>query len=100
MILLTPTTPQTAFDDRDQPPANIGDFTALSSIAQLPAITLPVGSDQLGLPIGLQIMSAAWRDRELLAFASEAWDIIRDCVDHENEKLGGRLSFNAERASR
>lgn len=32
----------------------------------LPAISVPVGSDSKGLPIGLQLLGKAWREGTLL----------------------------------
>ncbi len=55
-ILMMPTTPQTAFLQGERPPLNQADFTVLANIAGLPAISLPIGQDEAGLPIGLQLV--------------------------------------------
>lgn len=70
-FLVMPTTPQTAFDDSTSPPLSVGDFTALASIAHLPAVTLPVGTDRQRLPIGIQIIGRPRADSEVLSFARD-----------------------------
>jgi aspartyl-tRNA(Asn)/glutamyl-tRNA(Gln) amidotransferase subunit A len=55
-ILMTPTTPQTAFLQGERAPLNQADFTALANVAGLPAISLPIGRDDAGMPIGLQLV--------------------------------------------
>jgi aspartyl-tRNA(Asn)/glutamyl-tRNA(Gln) amidotransferase subunit A len=73
-ILLTPTTPVTAPpiegpDAVSQAPL-LTRFTAPFNLTGLPAISLPCGFDSRGLPVGLQIVSAAWREAKLLQAAS------------------------------
>ncbi len=46
--------------------------TAPASFLGLPAITLPVGHDDLGLPVGLQLIAPAGQDERLLAIARRA----------------------------
>lgn len=73
-FIITPTTPNTAF--------NIGEeitdplvmyladiFTVQASLAGLPAISLPSGKDSLGLPIGIQIIANKFKEADLLAFS-------------------------------
>ena len=36
-----------------------------------PAVGIPIGQTQNGLPIGMQIIGKRWRDMELLAIAQE-----------------------------
>lgn len=55
-LLLLPTTPQTAFLQDGNPPTNMADWTAIANMAGLPALSLPIGRDSDGLPIGLQII--------------------------------------------
>ena len=73
-FLVLPTTPTTAFNiDEKQDPVSmyLADiFTVQASLAGVPAISIPVGEDAAGLPIGLQVMAGAFREAELLAFAS------------------------------
>jgi len=69
-----PTTPSTAF--------KIGEvkhpldmyfedlLTVQASVAGIPAISIPVGFDNKGLPIGLQLMSGYFKENDLLAFSN------------------------------
>jgi aspartyl-tRNA(Asn)/glutamyl-tRNA(Gln) amidotransferase subunit A len=61
-VLLTPTAPSTAFaigEKMDDPVAMyLNDiFTVPASLAGLPAISLPTGLDEDGLPLGLQLIA-------------------------------------------
>ena len=49
-------------------------FAALGNYAGVPAISVPVGYDSRGLPIGLQIMGKWWEERLLfyVAYAVES----------------------------
>ncbi|MBH8570242.1 Asp-tRNA(Asn)/Glu-tRNA(Gln) amidotransferase subunit GatA [Microvirga sp. STS02] len=73
-FLVLPTTPTTAFkigEKQDPVSMYLADiFTVQASLAGVPAISVPVGEDAAGLPIGLQVMAGAFREAELLAFAS------------------------------
>ena len=68
-VLIAPTAPQTAFRFGDDVPANQADFTAFANFAQLPSISVPCGTDSLGLPMGVQLMAKGGRDRALLGMA-------------------------------
>ena len=74
-FLILPTTPTTAF--------NIGEnaanplamyladiFTVQASLAGVPAISVPVGTDSNNLPIGMQLIARSFEEQELLAFSS------------------------------
>ena len=67
--LIAPTAPQTAFRFGETVPANQADFTAFANFAKLPAISLPMGLDVSGLPMGIQFMTKTGRDRALLGIA-------------------------------
>ena len=73
-FLVLPTTPTTAFkigEKLDPVSMYLADiFTVQASLAGVPAISVPVGEDAAGLPIGLQVMAGSFREAELLAFAS------------------------------
>ena len=57
--------------DRAAGPRDHAVFTGWVNIAGLPAISLPVGVSQLGLPIGVQFVAGFAGDSALLAFAHE-----------------------------
>jgi aspartyl-tRNA(Asn)/glutamyl-tRNA(Gln) amidotransferase subunit A len=74
-FIITPTTPTPAFNigEQIQDPivmylADI--FTVGPSLAGLPAISIPVGLNNVGLPIGLQIIGRRFNETDLLAFSS------------------------------
>ena len=76
-VLLTPTTPTTAykFGEKSNPIAMyMGDIcTVAVNIAGLPAISIPAGLDKKGMPIGIQLIANSFEERKLLtaAFAYE-----------------------------
>ena len=74
-FLVLPTTPTTAFkigEKQDPVSMYLADiFTVQASLSGVPAISIPAGQDAEGLPIGLQVMSGAFREADLLAFANE-----------------------------
>lgn len=67
-ILLMPAAPQAAFE-HGRPPANQADFTCLASVAGLPALAIPAGEDENGLPVGVQIVGPAHSESRLFAVA-------------------------------
>jgi aspartyl-tRNA(Asn)/glutamyl-tRNA(Gln) amidotransferase subunit A len=69
--IVSPTTPQTAFVFGEPVPDNQGDFTALASFAGCPAISVPMGADAAGMPIGLQLVAAPWCEAGLLEIARD-----------------------------
>jgi len=73
-FLVLPTTPTTAFkigEKQDPVSMYLADiFTVQASLAGVPAISIPAGVDNDGMPIGLQILSGAFREADLLAFAN------------------------------
>ena len=73
-FVVLPTTPTTAFKlgehTQDTLAMYLADlYTVTASIAGVPAISIPNGTDERGLPIGLQIMAPAFEEARLLAFA-------------------------------
>lgn len=69
--LLLPTAPQAAFPHSEKAPANQADFTCLANIAGLPAISIPAGVNDDGMPIGVQLVGAAGNETGLLNLASQ-----------------------------
>jgi len=45
-------------------------FTVQANVVGNPAISIPNGTDALGLPMGLQIMGKPFAEADLLAFAT------------------------------
>ncbi|WGV59368.1 amidase family protein [Brevibacillus brevis] len=45
-------------------------YTNLFNVTGSPVVTMPIGFDEQGLPIGIQCVGKRWRDRELLQRAS------------------------------
>lgn len=75
-FLVSPVLPFTAFplNTRNLDPqlmylADI--FTTLANLIGVPAISLPVGFDERGLPIGIQILGRHWDEKRLLALAHQ-----------------------------
>ncbi len=73
-VLLTPTSPTTAFRfgaHSDDPLAMyLADLLTIpANMAGLPAISLPCGFDQQGLPIGLQLITGVLQEERLLQVA-------------------------------
>lgn len=68
-LILLPTTPQAAFPLAAPAPASQADFTCLANIADLPALTLPAGWSDDGLPVGVQLIGRAGHEAGLFAAA-------------------------------
>jgi aspartyl-tRNA(Asn)/glutamyl-tRNA(Gln) amidotransferase subunit A len=68
-FLIMPTAPQTAFAHGTRAPANQADFTCLASIAGLPALAIPAGVADNGLPVSIQIVGPAHSEARLIALA-------------------------------
>jgi aspartyl-tRNA(Asn)/glutamyl-tRNA(Gln) amidotransferase subunit A len=67
--LIMPTAPQTAFPHSETAPANQADFTCLANIAGLPAINIPAGWSDDGLPIGVQLVGQIGHEAGLFDLA-------------------------------
>ena len=73
--LIMPTTPTTAFkfgEHSGDPVAMYLEdlFTVQASVSGVPAISLPNGKDQNGMPIGLQVIANSFKEAELYAFSN------------------------------
>lgn len=73
-FIVLPTTPTTAFKlgNKIQDPiamywADL--YTTLASVAGLPAISIPNGTDKDNLPVGLQVIARPFEEAQLLSFA-------------------------------
>ncbi|WP_215224786.1 Asp-tRNA(Asn)/Glu-tRNA(Gln) amidotransferase subunit GatA [Echinicola shivajiensis] len=72
--IVMPTTPSTAFkfgEHSDDPVAMYLEdlYTVQASVSGVPAISIPNGTDEKGLPIGLQVITNSFKESELYAFA-------------------------------
>lgn len=72
-FLLTPSTPSTAFElGQKQDPIKmyLNDiFTVPASLAGLPGISIPVGLDQAGFPVGIQLIANSFDEPNLISVA-------------------------------
>ncbi len=86
-FIATPTSPNTAVDrgyigGKVTKGYSSDVYTAIANLAELPAISLPCGEKD-GLPIGLQLMGAPFKDGELLnlAYFAQIEGVARDfCI--------------------
>ena len=69
--IILPTAPPGAFAHSEDAPANQADYTCLANIANLPAISLPMGVDDAGMPLGLQIVGRTGHEADLFQLARE-----------------------------
>ncbi len=78
-LIASPTAPQTAFAFTDPTPVNQARLTMLANISGCPAITLPCGVAQSGLPLALQLIARPFHEGELLGAAQileNTWGLI------------------------
>jgi aspartyl-tRNA(Asn)/glutamyl-tRNA(Gln) amidotransferase subunit A len=73
-FILTPTAPEPAFPlgkkEKDPVVTYLYDiFTVQASLAGVPAISLPAGTNNEGLPLGLQLLTKRFAEQELLNFS-------------------------------
>lgn len=80
--LLTPTTPETAFElDAKSDPISmyLSDiFTVPANLAGIPALSVPVGADEAGLPIGAQLMAPHFEEGLLFEVGEEVEEIVEE----------------------
>ncbi len=70
-VLVMPTAPQAAFAHGQRAPVTQADFTAIASVAGLPALSIPAGFDGNRLPVGAQIVGPAGSETRLIALARQ-----------------------------
>jgi len=73
-LILSPTAPTTAFElgqkTQDSLAMYLSDiYTIAANLAGIPALSLPIGLDRKGLPIGMQLMAPAFGEEILLRSA-------------------------------
>ena len=59
-------------------------FTVPSSLAGLPAISVPAGLDSDGLPLGLQLIGRAWDEQTVFDVAA----CLEDCAGFQTLPYG------------
>jgi aspartyl-tRNA(Asn)/glutamyl-tRNA(Gln) amidotransferase subunit A len=94
-LIATPSTPNTAFPigthSEDPLAMYLEDiFTLPASLAGVPGISFPVGFDEDGLPVGMQLIAAPFREDLLLNAvqeyqASTLWHTRRPKLQHPNK---------------
>jgi aspartyl-tRNA(Asn)/glutamyl-tRNA(Gln) amidotransferase subunit A len=70
-VLIMPTAPQSAFAHGGRAPSNQANFTSLASIAGLPALSLPAGWTNDGLPVGIQLVGPPDSELSLIDLARQ-----------------------------
>jgi aspartyl-tRNA(Asn)/glutamyl-tRNA(Gln) amidotransferase subunit A len=73
-FILAPTAPEPAFligkEEKDPVVSYLSDiFTVQASLAGVPAISIPVGNNSAGLPLGIQLLTKTLGEQELLNFS-------------------------------
>ncbi len=79
-FLISPTTPTTAYrmnSFKNNPLEEyLSDlYTVSASVAGVPAISVPIGMDEQGLPIGLHITAANFEESKLLSFSKYVYEL-------------------------
>jgi mandelamide amidase len=101
-----PTTPVTARPIGDDETVHVGServgtfatytrFANLGGLVGSPSITLPAGSDELGLPIGIEFATARGNDARLLDFAAAAERLLNTLNKSQAVNLGGTTERSA-----
>ncbi|MEP2025076.1 MAG: Asp-tRNA(Asn)/Glu-tRNA(Gln) amidotransferase subunit GatA [Reichenbachiella sp.] len=80
-FIILPTAPTTAFElnshNRDPLEMYLEDiFTVQASLAGLPAVSLPNGTDKNGMPIGIQVIANTFEEEKLLSFSKYLMDQV------------------------
>ena len=98
-LLITPTTPCTAWPWSHNGPAEIGGrtvsprghavFTPVVNHCFMPACSVPCGLDRLGLPIGLQVIGPRYADSSVLGLAA----IVERQCPHDFSRPVGSPAF-------
>jgi len=68
--IVSPVTPQASPPFGGDVPDNAGTYCILANFAGAPAISVPMGCDVNGLPLGLQIMGQVYQDARVLEIAA------------------------------
>lgn len=68
--VISPAVPQAAFPFGGEIPSNQACFTAPANLCGLPSVSLPMGFNGAGLPLGLQLTGREWEDARVLALGT------------------------------
>ena len=89
-VLICPTCPDTAFEigSKTEDPlamylTDIATITA--NLAGIPAMSLPVGTDASGMPIGLQILAPVLEEAKMFNFAYKLEQEVKFNENHKNQ---------------
>ncbi len=85
-LLISPATPRAANSFDVAVPADTPSYMALANLCGLPALSLPMGFDGSGLPLGLQVMAARFRD-PLVLRAGKAYEQATDWHERRPEPV-------------
>jgi aspartyl-tRNA(Asn)/glutamyl-tRNA(Gln) amidotransferase subunit A len=82
-FFISPVTPTTAFGigEKTEDPIQmyLADiFTVQANVVGNPAIAIPNGTDQNGMPVGIQIMASFYEEDKMLAFADYLAALIKE----------------------
>lgn len=75
-LILTPTTPTTAFKlgEKSNDPLEMyleDIYTTSANLVGIPGISVPIGKDSQGLPIGMQIMANQFAENKIISFCMD-----------------------------
>ncbi len=65
-LLLSPVTPTAPFSFERKAPDELAAYMALANLCGLPALSLPMGFNPEGMPLGLQFIGAPFQDAQVL----------------------------------
>jgi aspartyl-tRNA(Asn)/glutamyl-tRNA(Gln) amidotransferase subunit A len=94
-VMLAPTVPTTAFElnftSKDPIETYLTDIcTVPVNIAGLPAVSLPCGYDEKGLPIGMQLIGNSFEDSKILNVAYQYEQSSKDTI-YKDIEIGVRI---------
>jgi aspartyl-tRNA(Asn)/glutamyl-tRNA(Gln) amidotransferase subunit A len=69
-VLALPTAPHEAFAFADPVPHVQADLTSIANMARVPAISVPMGRGDTGLPVGLQLLAGEFQDALVMRVAA------------------------------
>lgn len=68
----------------------LGDIYTISiNLAGLPGLSIPCGTDSLGLPVGLQLIGDSFQEKKLIQTAF-SYELARGAIDRKEERQDGK----------